>query len=177
MSNQLPLTSTGSSNVTERFASRATSVAPSRGEVVWTAGASSIGDATTPMSSMPTHSSLPVAFVVMIRTWTTAWSLAAAGRTTSTGVTRLARSGPDVASATKPAGRLVYVPVVPTRYWTATGCTALSAVPSMSRRTYDRSTFESPTVLRTMTTFGASAVLVPWSATTGFPIWNSATPP
>ena len=37
--------------------------------------------------------------------------------------------------------------------------------------------FDQPTVLRLMTTLGASAVLVPCRATTGFPISNSATPP
>jgi hypothetical protein len=52
------------------------------------------------MSSTPTHSSLPVASAVMIRTSTYGWSLTAAGRTTFTGVTRVARLGPVVASAT-----------------------------------------------------------------------------
>ena len=37
--------------------------------------------------------------------------------------------------------------------------------------------FDRPTVLSAMTRLGASAVVVPWRATTGFPIWNSATPP
>src|SRR6267142_5869425 len=59
------------------------------------------------MSSMPTHSSLPAASVVITRTWTSGWLSAAAGRVTFTGVTAVARLGPVVASATKPAGRMV----------------------------------------------------------------------
>ncbi len=39
------------------------------------------------MSSIPTHSSLPVAFVVMTRSWTSDWLLTAAGSTTQTFVT------------------------------------------------------------------------------------------
>ena len=73
------------------------------------------------MSSTPTHSSLPTAFVVMIRTWTSDWLFTAAGSVTLTGVTAVARLGPVVASATKPAGTFVKLPVEPTRYWSATG--------------------------------------------------------
>src|SRR5438309_7636293 len=39
------------------------------------------------MSSIPIHSSLPAASVVMMRTWTTGWLSALAGRLTETGVT------------------------------------------------------------------------------------------
>ena len=85
------------------------------------------------MSSMPTHSSLPVALMVMARTCTCGWLSAAAGRKTSTGVTCVAKLGPVVASATKPAGTLVKFPAAPRRKWSATCCTALSAEPSMSR--------------------------------------------
>ena len=45
--------------------------------------------ATTLMSSMPIHSSLPAAFVVMIRSSTSAWLSTAAGRVTDTGVSRV----------------------------------------------------------------------------------------
>ena len=90
--------------------------------------------AVTLMSSTPTHSSLPTALVVMMRTCTSGWLLAAAGRTTDTGVTSVAVLGPVVASATNPAGTLVKLPVLPTRNCSATGWIALSAEPSMSRR-------------------------------------------
>ncbi len=52
------------------------------------------------MSSMPTHSSCPAAFVVITRICTSGWLSAAAGNVVSTGVTRLAAPGPLVASAT-----------------------------------------------------------------------------
>jgi hypothetical protein len=124
---------TGSLNVTLRFEPTTMSVAPAAGTVDWTKGASSSA-AIAVMSSMPTHSSGPLAFVVMIRTWTVAWSLAAAGSPTSTGVTSPARFGPSVASSTKPAGRFVNVPLAPTRYCTATASTALAEPASMSRK-------------------------------------------
>jgi hypothetical protein len=53
----------------------------------------------TTMLSIPTHSSLPTALVVSTRTCTCAAPLAAAGKVTSTAVTRVARLGPLVASA------------------------------------------------------------------------------
>ena len=110
MSNHEPATSTGSLNVTCRFAST--------GDVDRAIGGRRAGDgrrrigrdAVTEMSSTPTHSSIPGASVVMIRTSTTGWLFAAAGRVTLTGVTSVARLGPVVASATYPAGRFVYVP-------------------------------------------------------------------
>ena len=78
----------------------ATSVAPTAGVVLATDGAlSGAGPAVTEMSSTPTHSSLPVALLVMTRSWTTGWLSAAAGRLTLTGVTRVAL-GPALASAT-----------------------------------------------------------------------------
>jgi len=60
--------------------------------------ATTVAEVTT-MSSMPTHSSLPAALVVMMRTCTWAWLSAAAGRVTVTGVTSVACEGPLVASA------------------------------------------------------------------------------
>ena len=75
-----------------------------------TVGAVSGGTPVTEMSSMPTHSSLPGASVVMTRIWTTAWLFAAEGSVTLTGVTRVARLGPLVASATYPAGTFVNDP-------------------------------------------------------------------
>ena len=123
--------STGSVNVTVGLTSAATPVAPSAGVVDWTAGAVSV-PAVTAMSSMPTHSSEPTASVVRMRTWRFGWSFAAGGRATLTGVTGWSEPAPAVASATKPAGTFVKLPLVPARYWTATGCTALS-VASMSR--------------------------------------------
>jgi hypothetical protein len=83
-------------------------VAPAAGVVPFTVGARSpIGVPVTLMSSMPIHSSLLAASVVMILTCTTGWLPAAAGSVTLTGVTSVARLGPEEASATKPAGRLV----------------------------------------------------------------------
>ena len=107
---QAPDTSTGSLKVTETSASTATPVASFAGIVDWTAGAASptIGVPVTEMSSMPTHSSLPTASVVMTRTLTIGWLFAAAGSVTLTGVTSVARLGPVVASATN-AGREVRV--------------------------------------------------------------------
>ena len=57
-----------------------------------------IGSLDTLMSSTPTHSSLPVALVVRMRTWTWAWLLTALGSVTSIGVTWPAIDGPWVAS-------------------------------------------------------------------------------
>src|SRR5262245_37517009 len=61
--NQEPLMLTGSLKVTEMFALTDTSTAPFVGIVVCTPGAWSLDDAVTEMSSIPTHSSLPTAFV------------------------------------------------------------------------------------------------------------------
>ena len=97
-------------------------------------GVGPVGEPVTWMSSMPIHSSLLTAFVVMMRTWTTGWLSAAAGSAAATGVTRVARLGPLEASATKPAGTFVKSPVLPTRNCRATAWTALSIDPSMSRR-------------------------------------------
>src|SRR4029079_16713741 len=108
--------------------------APSPGKVDSTAGGWFMGDAVTEMSSIPTHLSLPPALAVIIRIWSNERSLAVEGSTTLTGVTRLERLGPVVASATNAGGTLVHVPVDPTRHWSATGCTALSVVSSISRR-------------------------------------------
>src|SRR3982750_2000716 len=106
----------------------ATLAAPLAGVVLETFGADSpVGVPVIEMSSIPIHSSLPAASVVMIRTWTRDWLSAAAGRVPLTGVTSEARLGPEDASATKPAGRFVKLPLEPTRYWSATGETALSA--------------------------------------------------
>src|SRR5689334_10113760 len=131
--NQPEARSTGSVKVTERFDPIGMFVSPLAGDVDWTSGAESSA-AIAEMSSTPTHSSGPLAFAVMILTWTALWSFAAAGRPTSTGVTRVASFGPVVASATNPAGRFVYVPLAPTRYWTATDWIALAELLSMSRR-------------------------------------------
>ncbi len=57
------------------------------------------GSLDTLMSSMPTHSSLPAALVVRMRTWTWAWLLTSLGSVTSIGVTWPAIDGPWVASA------------------------------------------------------------------------------
>ena len=72
------------------------------------------------MSSIPTHSSFPAALEVMILTCTKAWLSHAAGKVALTAVTSVAKLGPDVASATKPAGTLVKGPVFPIRYCSAT---------------------------------------------------------
>ena len=84
MSNHEFATSTGSLNVTCTFASSGTSIAPSVGVVVATVGAVSGGTPVTAMSSMPTHSSVPFASVVMTRIWTIGWLFAAGGRVTLT---------------------------------------------------------------------------------------------
>ena len=68
----------------------------------------------TLMSSMPTHSSLPAALVVMMRSCTSGWSSVDAGSVTETGVTRVAAPG-SVASGTYAAGTFVKSPVEPTR--------------------------------------------------------------
>ena len=117
--NHDPVTLTGSLNVTEMLASRATLLAPFAGTDAWTAGAESV--VVTEMSSTPTHSSDPTASVVMTRNSTSDWFNAAAGSETLTGVTSVARLGPVEASATKAAGMFVYEPLPPTRYWSATG--------------------------------------------------------
>ncbi len=77
-----------------------TPVAPLMGAVLVMVGGTSSGLPVTEMSSTPTHSSLPVALVVMMRICTNAWLLAVAGRVTEIGVTRVAWLGPVVASAT-----------------------------------------------------------------------------
>lgn len=98
--------------------------------------AEGMGVPETSRSSMPTHSSLPAALVVRIRSCTNGRLSAAAGRTRSTGVERVASFGPVVASATKAAGTFTNGPAVPTRYCSATGWIALSADPSTSRSSY-----------------------------------------
>ena len=105
--NQVPATFTGSLKAIETFASTGTSTAPFVGVVDCTAGAWSAAAAVTEMSSTPTHSSLPTAFVVMIRSWTSGWLSTAAGSETFTAVTSVARLGPVEASATNAAGTLV----------------------------------------------------------------------
>ena len=67
------------------------------------------------MSSTPINSSEPEALVVIMRSCTSAWLLAAAGNVTSIGKVADARFGPVEASATYPAGKLVQEPVFPTR--------------------------------------------------------------
>ena len=106
------MTFTGSLKLTVMFESTGTPVAPSAGSVDCTVGAASEADAVTEMSSTPTHSSLPVAFAVMIRSCTTGWFATAAGSETFTGVTSVARLGPVVASATNAAGTFVKLPLV-----------------------------------------------------------------
>ncbi len=67
------LTATGSLKVTSMFASFGTSAPPLAGEVLLTNGAVSGGGSSPPvtvMSSIPTHSSLPIASAVIQRTWT-----------------------------------------------------------------------------------------------------------
>jgi len=116
MEYQPAATFTGSEKVTCTLAPGATCVPPSGGTVSLTDGAvSPMAVPETSRSSTPTHSSLPTALVVMIRTCTCARSLASAGKVTSTGVTSVARLGPVVASATKADGTLVKSPVAPTR--------------------------------------------------------------
>jgi hypothetical protein len=101
ISNHEPATFTGSLKVTSTFASTATFTVPFAGLTAMTAGAASpaIGLPPAWMSSTPTHSSLPAAFVVITRTCTSGLSFASAGRLTATGVVALARLGPVVASA------------------------------------------------------------------------------
>jgi hypothetical protein len=133
-SNQVPVTLTGSLKVIEGEASSATFGVPFAGVVDATLGATSPTTGAIEMSSMPTHSSLPTALLVMILTWTSGWLLTAAGSVALTAVTCVARLGPVVASARNPVGTLVKLPVEPTRYWRATGWTASSTEPSISRR-------------------------------------------
>lgn len=86
-----------------------------RTSVICGAGSPTLS-AVTLISSMPTHSSLPEALAVIIRTWSWDWLLAAAGNGALTLITCVARLGPVVASRTKPApGTFVKLPVVPTR--------------------------------------------------------------
>ncbi len=167
---------TGSLKVTVTFAPPPTSVAPFAGVVARTDGAASAVVPVTLMLSTPIHSSEPTASVVIQRTCTIGWPAAAAGSGTLTKVTRSAALGVE-ASATKAAGTFVYAPVVPIRYWSATGWTALSAPPSTSRRSYSTRTVETPVVLSVRTMCGARAVPEPWNATTGFVSSNSAIPP
>jgi hypothetical protein len=68
------------------------------------------------MSSSPTHSSRPAAFVVITRTSTSGSSSASAGRTVRTGVTAVASPGPVVASTTYPPGAFANSPTRPIRY-------------------------------------------------------------
>ena len=56
---------------------------------------------------MPTHSSLPTASVVITRTWTSGWLSGRRGQRDAHGGDEVARLGPVVASATKPAGTFV----------------------------------------------------------------------
>ena len=94
-------TVTGSLNVMPTFAVVATAVAPAAGVVLATDGAlSGAGPAVTEMSSTPTHSSLPVALLVMTRSWTSGWLSAAAGRRDAHRRHEGRRLGPAVASAT-----------------------------------------------------------------------------
>ena len=158
-------------------ASPATTLSAAGHEATGEAGPPLPGVPTTAMSSTPIHSSLPAASVVTTRSWTTGWSSVASGRTADTGVTRVARFGPVDASATNAAGTFVKLPLVPTRYWRATGWMALSALASMSRRSYATVTSTKPVVARLMTRLGASAVPDPARATTGSAMANSVTPP
>ncbi|GJD75827.1 hypothetical protein CFIICLFH_4072 [Methylobacterium goesingense] len=100
----------------------------------------------TAMSSMPTHSSLPTAFAVMMRTWRPAAPFASDGSVTLTGVTCVALPC-VVASATYPAGRFFQAPAS-IRYWTATGWIALSVEPSMSRALKATTTSRRPVASR-----------------------------
>ena len=92
----------------------------------------------TSMSSIPTHSSWPIAFVVITRTWTSGWSSAVAGSVARTGVTSVASPGPDVASATKPSCAGLKLPAPPTRYCTATGWTASEVEDASTSRSVSR---------------------------------------
>src|SRR6188474_1730876 len=113
---------TGSLKVTVTFAPPPTSVAPFAGVVERTDGAASAVVPVTEILSTPIHSSEPGASVVIQRTCTMGWPAAAAGSGTLTEVTSSAAPAID-ASATKAAGTFVYGPVVPIRYWSATGWT------------------------------------------------------
>ena len=84
----LPVAFTGSVNVTLRFESTGTSIAPLVGVVDCTAGGAS--PAETTMSSTPTHSSLPTALDVMMRICTSGWLPAFAGNAALTAVTSVA---------------------------------------------------------------------------------------
>jgi hypothetical protein len=128
------------------------------------------------MSSMPTHSSCPAAFVVMTRICTSGWLFAPGGNVVRTGVTRVAALGPVVASATYPPGAAANSPVAPTRYWTATGSAASAPEASMSRSTRRIDTADRSRVSSEITRCGALAVAEPWIATTGSASSNSATP-
>ena len=68
----VPVTVTGSLNVTPTGALAGTFMAPLVGVVLTTVGGKSVvlGVPVIEMSSIPTHSSLPVALVVMTRNWT-----------------------------------------------------------------------------------------------------------
>src|SRR4029453_6999747 len=79
----LPVSAPCSVNLTLRPVSTGTLIAPLAGVVDWTVGAWS-APLVIEMSSMPTHSSLPTALAVMIRTWTSGWLSTAAGNWTST---------------------------------------------------------------------------------------------
>ncbi len=59
-----------------------------------------LGVPVTERLSIPTHSSVPTAFVVITRNCNSGWLSATAGKTTLTGVVCVARLGPLVASAT-----------------------------------------------------------------------------
>ncbi|MFO0873899.1 MAG: hypothetical protein U0575_07995 [Phycisphaerales bacterium] len=68
-----------------------------------------------------------------MRSWSRDWFSHAAGSVTLTLVTSVAVLGPELASATKPAGTLVKGSNGLVRYCKATGWIALSVLPSMSR--------------------------------------------
>jgi hypothetical protein len=141
------------------------------------AGGSGSSAPLTARSFTPTHSSCPIAFVVITRTCTSGCPAAAAGSAALTGVRSPATLGPAVASATNPAGTFAKSPEAPTRYCSATGCTA-SAIgdASTSRSTYDTVTVDHPRVSSDSTRCGASAVAEPWIATVGSDSSNSVTP-
>ena len=133
--------------------------------------------ARTSMSSIPTHSSWPVAFVVITRSCTSGRLSAAAGSTAATGVTRVAAPGPVVASATNAPGTAAKAPESPTRYCRATGCTASAFDDrSTSRSRYRTATRVCPRVSSEITRCGAAAVAEPCRATTGSASSNSETP-
>jgi hypothetical protein len=115
----------------------------------------------TSMSSTPTHSSCPAAFVVITRTCTSGWPFAAAGNVVRTGVTSAAAPGPVVASATYPPGAASKLPLAPTRYWMATGSCASALEASTSRNTSRTDTSARPRVSSDSTRCGALAVADP----------------